>query len=988
MNGHALLGRHPLNGNRIDYFLVKFLSGTLYIRLIGYVLVKHLGIRTTHLSISCCLVSFLFFLNAEAQIPRNQLPIPQSAKPVDLHVQYVVDTTNRLTISQMEGSGVRWKTASDPTLILGFTTHPVWCRFVLQPSVNVSQSYALELTNFYVDRLTLYQPDSLTGWRTMQSGDLIPFAQRTPQTRYPAVYISVSGTTPQLVYARIQSSQHHSYQWRAWNRAAFDTYRLPDVDRYIIFTLAILLALFQIALLLFMYQYVVLRSYALFALAVCLSVLFASGFSGIFFPQSPYWVHTSHYATVGLLLPTLAYYVVQSYQLKQYWPRLIGLYTGFGAVGVMYAGLSFFIRHPYITWALIATLAVMTGFTLALLLVLYWRGVRPAIWNVLALVVTLPVYTYFYGRNAGFFTGSMSEETLKFLMLLCFASEPFFVVLMLWQATRERIQTAQTLTSEQAKRESIQALDQLKTDFFTNVSHELRTPLTLLVGPLQTLRNRYPDNELYALMYRNASRLQMLISQLLDLAKLDARQMKNLPAVGNLAVDVASWVSMFVSLAQSRSITLTVHQNQSDWPALYDADKVEKILANLLSNALKYTPAGGTVRVEGQYVPTGVTIEVSDTGSGMTPEVLSHVFDRFYQGPATNQTEVGTGVGLALTNELVQLLEGSITVQSQPGEGSVFRVWLPIQARDERVLPGRNDHDSAEGSQQVVDMMAEGEKLAVDEVLSIDVLDAESEKPVLLLVDDSDDLRAYIRMILASQFTLLEASDGQHGLDMARQTLPDLILTDLMMPRLDGLELCRSLRADPRTDHIPLVMLTAKASIENRLIGLETGADDYLTKPFLPAELLVRLANLRRRQLAQQLYWQRTLAGSVVEGNLVDLSVSTTSPQPHPETPPFLKQLYAVLEHHLDQPDFEVEQLADALAMSGRSLNRKLKVLLGLNTREIIRSYRLRRGNEMLDQGIQPTQVAYAVGFGSLSSFGRAYKDQYGYAPSARKSNA
>ncbi|MBD2701399.1 response regulator [Spirosoma sp. BT702] len=922
---------------------------------------------------------------AGAQAPTNRLPGNRFTQPVDVNFQYLVDSTNRLALGNVVNHQSGWQTIAGPApmLILGFTTHPVWCRFTLQQATDSTHTYAFELTNFYVDSLTLYQPDSVTGWRIQHTGDFIPFVKRNPKTRYPTLYVTLSGKKPQTCYVRVLSSQHHSYNLRVWDQNTFVSNRLPDMDRYVLFTLAFIISLFLLSLLLFMHRFAVLRAYSLWGLAVCMCSLFASSYSSIIFPTSPYWAHTSHYVTVGLLLPTLAYYVIQACQLSLYLPRLVWLYRGFGGIGLLYVGLSFFVRHPYITWGLIASLAIMMGFTLALLIALYSGGRRPAIWNVIALLLLSPIYTYFYGRNAGFFTGSFSEESLRFVMLLSTIAEPFFVVMMLWQATRERIRTADNLSLEQTQRENIQALDKLKTDFFTNVSHELRTPVTLLLGPLQTLHSRFPDNELYALMHRNASRLQTLINQLLDLAKLDARQMKNLLAPGNLASDLRTWVALFDSLAASRSITLSLHQNQDSWSAQYDADKVEKILTNLLSNAIKNTSAGGSVKVEAMYNSTGVVVEVHDTGVGIASEDLGHLFDRFYQGVGANRLEVGTGVGLALTYELVQLLGGIITVRSQLGEGTTFRVSLPIQGEVGQPVPSENGqrvNHYASSLSVDSELMYESATLIGDALYTEGQISA--DKPLLLLVEDNDDLRTYIRMILAPHYTLLEAKDGQQGLAMALDTIPELIVTDLMMPRLDGLDLCRALRTDIRTDHISVIMLTARAAIEDRLAGLETGADDYLTKPFLPAELLLRLQNLRRRQAALRTYWQRTLINPLSESIPAFYEVPE---QERPETPAFLKQLYAVLEQHLDEPEFEVEQLADELALSSRTLTRKLKGLLNVTTRDVIRDYRLRRGNDMLDEGIQPTQVAYAVGFGSLSAFGRAYKEQYGHAPSTRK---
>ncbi|GAB4002167.1 hypothetical protein GCM10028807_60210 [Spirosoma daeguense] len=919
-------------------------------------------------------------LKAEAQALINQLPSDHPSKAINLAFEYLVDSTDLASPQKIKSRQSGWQSVSDSTLMLGFTTHPIWCRFTVQKATGGLHSYALELTNFYVDSVTLYQPDPLIGWNIQYAGDFIPYTKRNPKTRYPTLYVTLSGKDPQTFYARVLATQHHGYQWKVWDKDMFVSDRLPDMDRYVVFTLVFMLTLFMLALLLFMYRVTVLRAYALWGLIVCMSTLFSSGYSSILFPTSPYWAHTSNYVAVGLLFPALAYYVVQACRLSQYLPRLVWLYTGFAIIGLLYVGLSFFVRHPTITWMMIAIQAIMYGFTVSLLVALYISGIRPVIWNVMSLLLLLPIYTYFYGRNAGFFTGSLGEESLKFLMVLSTIAEPFFFVMMLWQATRERIRTADSLSLEQTRRENIQALDKLKTDFFTNVSHELRTPVTLLLGPLQTLHERFPGNELYTLMHRNAERLQTLINQLLELAKLDAHQMRNLPTSGNLAQDMRVWVALFDSLAQSRSLTLTLDQNQDEWLALYDADKVEKILTNLLSNAIKHTQAGGSVNVKAIYNQTGILVEIRDTGEGITAEEIPHLFDRFYQGEGSSiRSEVGTGVGLALTYELVQLLNGSITVSSQPGIGTTFHLSIPIQEIEDLVLPtSKRQHITQSAMiEQSAGMVNVNELPFVTDNHNGENLADPSEKPLLLLVEDNSDLRTYIRMILKPYYTLIEAADGEEGLYMALDTLPELIITDLMMPRLDGLDMCRALRSDLRTDHIPLIILTAKSTVEERLIGYETGADDYLTKPFLPAELLLRLQTLRRRQATMQAYWQRTFTGSAL--------FNETPQAPAPDTPPFLNQMYAVLEQHIDRTDFDVDQLADELALSSRTLTRKLKGLVDLTAREVIRNYRLQRGNEMLEQGLQPTQVAYAVGFGSVSSFGRAYKDYYGYPPSTRK---
>jgi signal transduction histidine kinase/DNA-binding response OmpR family regulator len=921
-----------------------------------------------------------------AQPLLNALPKAGIGKPTQLRVEYIIDSTDHLAIDQLSSPQIRWQTTKNPTLVLGFLTHPVWCRFTLQSTRASPRELALELTNLYVDSLTLYQPKASGGWQTQYTGDLIPFARRYPMTRNPAFYISLSGTAPQTFYARITLNQHHNYKWQLWDKKTFDAVRLPDLERYVTLAVTLMLLLFTLALLLFMYRIAVLRAYALWGITFCLSVLFGYGNSNLYFPHSPYWAHVSYYVSVGLILAGFSYYVVQACRLPQVLPRLVWLYIGFGSIGLAYAGLSFFYRHAYLTWALIATLTILLGFTFALVVALLLSGNRPAIWNVLVILLLSPIYTYFYGRNAGFFSGFIGEELLQILTLFSIVAEPFFFVMILWQATRERIQAIEVLTVEKAQRTYIQHLDQLKTDFFTNVSHELRTPVTLLLGPLRTLHNRFPENELYAIMHRNASRLQTLINQLLDLAKLDAHQLKNSLTVGKLTDDIRGWVTQFTLLANSRSVSLTLQQSQESWYGLYDADKVEKIIVNLLSNALKFTPTGGSVALEIAYTPEGVTIAVRDTGIGVRPEEIEHLFDRFYQTREGTQLEAGTGVGLALTYELIQLLAGTITVNSQPGEGTTFTVTLPIQQQfDDQSLDKTAVNQSLTGGPVLTSPIIDSvERLDINS-LADPPLAEQTRKPSLLVVEDNEDLRAYIRMTLSSQYHVTEAKDGQQGLAMAFDKLPDLIITDLMMPKLDGLDLSRALRADPRTNHIPLVMLTAKATVEDRLAGFEVGADDYLSKPFLPFELIIRLQNLLRRQAVLRDYLRRTLIGPADEPSEL-IQENTKEPIPQTaESTQFLDQLYTILEQNLDRTDFDAEQLAHSLALSSRTLSRKLNVVLGLSTGETMRTYRLRRGKELLKQGMPPTQVAYAVGFGSLSAFGRAYKAQYGHTPSTQQ---
>jgi signal transduction histidine kinase/DNA-binding response OmpR family regulator len=535
------------------------------------------------------------------------------------------------------------------------------------------------------------------------------------------------------------------------------------------------------------------------------------------------------------------------------------------------------------------------------------------------------------------------------------------------------------LRASLATTDQLQTLDELKTRFFTNISHELRTPLTLIISPLEHLLGEaalpaaHPE---LSLMHRNARRLLHLINQLLDIARLEAGSMSLLAAPIDLDTLIQAAVSTFTPLAQSQDVTLQleVEPNKSGGevePLYADQDKLEQILYNLLSNALKFTPAGGQVRVRLAQAAGWVEIAVQDTGIGIAEEELPRVFERFHQADASHTRRYGgSGVGLALVRELVALHGGSITACSQVGEGSTFRVCLPLGAahlQPHEIGPAlADDLVAAQATSRWVERPVEASLPGeAAEVVTAD------PRPLVLLVDDNDDMRQYLRQCLGPAYRLLMAADGEQGLARTQAALPDLIISDLMMPGLDGLELCQRLKTDERTSHIPVVLLTARSSEGSRLRGLETGADDYLTKPFHPAELRTRVSNLiaQRRQLRERFSREVTLQPR-------DISITSADEA-------FLTRALAVVELHLANADFDVETFASALAISRVQLYRKLKALTDQAPTDFVRVLRLRRAAQLLaSQAGNVAEVAYAVGFNNLSYFSKCFREMHGHAPS------
>ncbi|MFO7669348.1 MAG: two-component regulator propeller domain-containing protein, partial [Bacteroidales bacterium] len=422
---------------------------------------------------------------------------------------------------------------------------------------------------------------------------------------------------------------------------------------------------------------------------------------------------------------------------------------------------------------------------------------------------------------------------------------------------RERLKTAVEI--ERLEKDKIREIDSFRSRFFTNISHEFRTPLTLLIGPLEDSLKKGRENEgigrkVRTIMLRNARRLERLINQLLDISKLESGMMKLHPARGKLSDLVRTVASSFLSLAESRGIQFTMNIEQETATSCFDADKMEKIITNLLSNAFKFCSTRGTVSLGLEYRlsddvenRTTAVLTVKDTGKGMEKEQLERIFDRFYQVSDTDTREAeGSGIGLALTKELVELMHGKIEVESEPGLGSLFRLTFPVSeayyreqgAEITEMVGNMNDEPGLLGfASEADEEIGEDKKTSETKITGTD---KRSGKELILVVEDNPDLRTYIIEQFRTQYRVIEAGNGEEGMERSIAHIPDLVITDLMMPVMGGMEFCRKLREHPATNHIPVIMLTAKADKESMLEGLEAAADDYIIKPFDSELLLVR----------------------------------------------------------------------------------------------------------------------------------------------------
>ncbi|HBE42482.1 MAG TPA: hypothetical protein DDW27_15035, partial [Bacteroidales bacterium] len=505
------------------------------------------------------------------------------------------------------------------------------------------------------------------------------------------------------------------------------------------------------------------------------------------------------------------------------------------------------------------------------------------------------------------------------------------------------------------KNRQLAEIDETKTRFFTDVSHEIRTPLTLILGPLDSLKKEHFGDEkqekLLDIMRRNGQRLMQLVNQLLDISKLDSGKMKIILSEGDIVKDLRMLVYEFLSLAESKNIHYIVEIPHHGFNTFFDRDKTEKIVSNLLSNAFKFTPVNGTVRcvitISGEKSDhPELEVTVSDSGPGMSADQLKNIFDRFFSIESHHEKEtIGTGIGLSLTREFLTLLHGAIDVKSTPGFGSEFTVRLPLGkdhlGEDEFTLLSSVTEAVKDFHREPVISTAWGKiKFSIHE-----------EKNSILVIEDNTDLRTFIRENLSDIYNILEAEDGITGLNLAMTMIPDIIITDLMMPGIDGVTLCSRIKGDERTSHIPVIMLTAKATQEERIAGLRTGADDYLIKPFNMEELAIRVKNLleQREKLRMKYRDEKFLGKSSDEVLSIDER--------------FLKKVYKTISEHYRDFDFDTDSLHRHLGMSRGHLFRKIKAMTGLSASMLIRDFRIERSAHLLKRKTgNVTEIANSVG--------------------------
>ena len=521
---------------------------------------------------------------------------------------------------------------------------------------------------------------------------------------------------------------------------------------------------------------------------------------------------------------------------------------------------------------------------------------------------------------------------------------------------------------EQLEANKQKELNNAKTKLFTNITHEFRTPLTIIQG-MTDLIQKHPDewlDEGTEKIRNNSFLLLRLINQMLDIAKIETGSMSLQMKQADIVSFIGYVTELFRSVASDKSIILRYIRNETPIYMDFDPDKLVHIISNLLSNAFKYTHQGGSITIKAALdnVQNNLLIEVTDTGIGIQPEHLDKIFDRFYQVGNSSGSKGGTGLGLALTKEIVERLDGKIWVESQPGTGTVFYVALPVT----RKAPV-SQHENLTEFLSDLTMTAFAGVGSPKSSLAGKRPEPDS-LPAIVIVEDSEDVALYLEAILKHEYHVDKAPDGKSGFDKILQVIPDIVLSDVMMPEMDGIEMLEKLKSDFRTSHIPIVLLTAKADHDSRLTGLARGADAYIAKPFHENELHIQLKNLiEQRKKLQERY------SSLAE-------FPETSDEAIKAEDSFMIRVRTILEKNLDNDEFDIHDLCRELAVSHAQLYRKFKSLSNQTISDYFKLLRLHKAKELLyNSDLNITQIAFAVGFKNLSHFSREFTGQFGKSP-------
>ncbi|MEL7248750.1 MAG: ATP-binding protein [Bacteroidota bacterium] len=853
-------------------------------------------------------------------------------------------------------------------------TDVYWVKLVLRGHPDRDNNYLFHIANDHVGRLSWLK---INAWLehqngqidSAQSGFLLPKTEKEVPVSQNMVRLPVRASERAVLYLRLEGTKRFirpdriqlglvSENW--WAEKNSESWRRGSL-------LAVLIIQFLYFLILFFIERE--HIHLFFAIALLgLALDYGCRYIGAFSTSLGPW-DVIGYNGIPLFLIGITHYTAYYFKLTaDTWlaKRGLGLFTILSAVYIAIAWITHF------SFSASAIPSTLLAFLVTAIVLITIAGIVICLYLAFGIGKIYPHYQKFYLLSFAplliillLFIGlvvtssqGLALQSSSYISFFTYGQEiSLFLMLVLlalstgYRARRQREEQQAALQQEQ--------IYQQKARLYTNITHEFRTPLTVIMGMAEEIKRK--PREAQEMIKRNANNLLQLVNQILDLSKLESGNLQ-LKLQQQDVVQLLLYISeSFQSLADTKQVKLTTYNEIDELWMDIDPDKLQQIVSNLLSNAIKFTSVHGKVimhinQVQSNTGGSQLRLKVKDNGIGIAADELELIFDRFYQVNSPNKVpeHAGTGIGLALCKELVELMNGTISVKSELGQGTTFEVLIPVQRTTARA--------------STTNIPQAKETTVVQEPLLKGVAE---EQPLLLIVEDNPDVVSYIKTCLEDHYRILTAVNGQLGIDTATAEIPDIIISDVMMPEKNGYEVCAALKTDQRTSHIPIVLLTAKHTDEDKIQGLQQGADAYLTKPFNKAELLVRLKQLvALRQTLRSRYGEVELAR--VRDNA-----------PNNPNDAFLLQLHELLAANLSDADFGIPQICKGLGLSRSQLYRKLTALTSKSSSHYIRSIRLHKAKKLLETTkLNVSEVAYDVGFSDPLYFSRVFSQEFGFPPS------
>jgi signal transduction histidine kinase/DNA-binding response OmpR family regulator len=873
---------------------------------------------------------------------------------------------------------------------INYKTHVYWQRFRLANNMAKEIKIALPESSFHADLFTKINNGE---WEHYTTGTGVPWSRRDGLKRIPAFLIAIPPGGMITIYKRmywnfidsqpdsIKVSFSYADKLIEHNYVKDESHEMDTIQD------TFLLGMFILSMVINFYFFLVVREkeFLYFTLFLLMSSILAlCSLNDVFLRNSPgliLYLYIFGNSLSGFMLIQFVRHFLKTFQRFPRWDKYLLIFSFLQIFVILFssfASAAFQTNLAKPSHDLENAIKLLYNISLLATLLFYIRDKERNIRLMLIALIPIvllgaTVYASFvvlglYSPRLGApdisgYTSEFNSAAFLILILTFFWMMAFFTWVLFVRFSNLRKEVEHQLT-----------LDHLKSRFFTNISHEFRTPLTLIIGPVEDLledKNAQRFREPLQYIHRNSKRLLQLINQLLDLSKLNVGNYQVSTNRNDIIPFVKQIVHSFSSMAHRKNIMLETEvdphlkndlRNEVRW-FYFDDDVFEKILTNLLSNSFKFTPDGGSIIVSMCLSDKNMfELKVEDTGTGIPAEKIPFIFDRFYQADDSYKREYeGTGIGLALVKELVELHKGTITVESKINKGTTFSCYFPF---NKKILSTKSPAKIS-ANQNIPQIIEETENDVNEENASDNILSR------ILIVEDQQDVRKYISNKLSDRYTVMDAKNGKEGFESAKQHIPDLVISDVMMPLMDGLELCHLLKTDDLTSHIPVILLTARAEDMDKLAGLETGADAYLIKPFNSKELLLRVHNLI--ELRNKL--RKKFSGRLLVKPR-EITVTSRDSQ-------FMQRLLDTVEKHISDEKFSIEQLGHEFGMSPSQINRKLKAIINQSAGAFIRTIRMERAMELLKNN-QATiaEVAYETGFSEPAYFSRVFKNHFGYSPS------